>query len=514
MKAPHSAPATPFGVDHETLQQQGLRTLELITRHFRDLGSKPVMPACQAGELAARFPQRPPESPAGFNQILDELEEKIFPGITHWQHPKFFAYYPATSSIPAILSEMVISAIGSVGLQWSANPISTELECVVMDWIMEMLHAPSDSPFLHKSAKGGGIIQNTAGEALVVVMTAARVHKHLSLMSLDGKPPSRDQKEAVYHRDSSSLVVYMSDQTHFSGPKAARVAGMQVNTLAAKILDDGNYGITAAQVRQAMDRDRANGLVPCCLQLNYGTTNTCGYDDLDSFAGFAEEQGVWVHVDAAYAGPSLSLQQFKSRSLLIQKLATSFNFNGSKWFLCGFDSAFLFVRDRRLFKDVFSATDDYMVSAAEEATYNPEFKDWAVPLGRRFRSLRIWMVLQYFGVSGIHEFLQEGIRQGDWLRETIDRSDEFELIAKTDLGLVCFALKDASQMERYLKCLEQSGQMGQRFLVYPSMVEGRQFIRVALGGANTSLDHVKELWSDLKEAQQQVLQKDPPPISR
>jgi len=416
------------------------------------------------------------------------------PGVTHWQHPHFLSYFPSASSIPAIFADLITSAIGSVGLQWSANPIGTELECVVMDWLMRMLHAESDSPFLHTSGKGGGLIQNTAGEALVVILTAARFHKQFELLGIAREQLASEQKETLYYQDSSKLVAYMSDQTHFSGPKAARVAGIRVRTIPVKKLTNGNFGICAEQVKEAMDNDRNNGLIPCYVQLNYGSTNTCGYDDIASFKGFSENERIWLHVDAAYAGASLILPEFKAQSQQIQSVANSFNFNGSKWFLCGFDSAFLFVRDRNRLKDVFAATGDYLSSVDDEQVYNPEFKDWSVPLGRRFRALRIWMVLEYFGLSGMRGFIESTIVQANWLRTEIDKDSNFEQIAKTDLGLVCFRPANGHSISSLIQSLQSEDGRISAYLVYPSKLNGEEFIRVALGGANTTMEHVKQFW--------------------
>ncbi|MDQ3230773.1 MAG: pyridoxal-dependent decarboxylase, partial [Pseudobdellovibrionaceae bacterium] len=416
--------------------------------------------------------------------------------ITHWQHPRFFAYYPATTSIPAILSELLIAALGSVGLQWSANPAATELECVVMDWVMRMLHAPDDSPFLHQSRQGGGLIQNTAGEAMAVVMVAARVHKHLQ------EDAGVHALEDIYWQDSSSLVVYMSDQTHFSGPKAVRVAGMRLRKISAKRLSHGNYGITADQVREAMNEDRAKGLTPCCVLLNYGSTNTSGYDELESFRGFREQEQVWVHVDAAYAGASLILPEYRERARCIQDLATSFNFNGSKWLLCGFDSAFLFIRDRQLLKAVYAAGGEYLAQTSEEEIYNPEFKDWSIPLGRRFRALRIWMVLSYYGVEGLQQYLRQSIQQATWVRDKIDRSGIFKQVVRTEWGLVCFQLatEDTAKNERFLERLNQLSEDGKKFLVYPSQLDGQRFVRLALGSVHTQSEDLELFWQTCLQA--------------
>lgn len=478
----------------EIIDSFGPQIIQFISDHFKGISSIPVSPKLEPGELASRFDPNPNAEGKELSALLEEIKNKVMPGITHWQHPQFLSYYPSASSVPAIFADLITAAIGSVGLQWSANPIGTELECVVMDWLMQMLHADTDSPFLHTSGKGGGLIQNTAGEALVVILTAARCYKQIEQLGIERNQLTNEEKEEIYYKDSSKLVAYMSDQTHFSGPKAARVAGIRLRKLAAKKLANGNYGITAEQVSQAMQADREKGLVPCYVQLNYGSTNTCGYDDILSFEGFREREKVWLHVDAAYAGASLILPKFKQRSQQIQSVADSFNFNGSKWFLCGFDSAFVFVRDRNRLKDVFAATDEYMDEVENEQVYNPEFKDWSVPLGRRFRALRIWMVLEYFGLNGMRHFIESTIQQADWLRDEIDKDTHFEQNVTTELGLVCFRPKKSEQVDSLIQWLHKDSKDSSPYLVYPSKLNNEDFIRVALGGANTSFDNVKHFW--------------------
>lgn len=478
-----------YHLDPETLRHELQQVLDLSLAHLRELRQSPVKPDLKPGAVAGAFPSEAPQAPRTMDEILEIVKGHLLPAITHWQHPRFFAYYPATTSIPAILSELLIASLGSVGLQWSANPAATELECVVMDWIMRMLHAPADSPFLHESREGGGIIQNTAGEAMAVIMVAARVHQHR-------KDHGELSPEELYWQDSSSLVVYMSDQTHFSGPKAVRVAGMRLHKIPARKLAHGNYGITAADVKAAMALDRSRGLTPCAVLLNYGSTNTSGTDDLESFRDLRETEKVWVHVDAAYAGASLILPEYRERSRLIQDLATSFNFNGSKWFLCGFDSAFLFIRDRQLLKAVYAAGDSYMAKAADEEVYNPEFKDWSIPLGRRFRSLRIWMVLSYFGVEGLQNYLRHSIGQANAFRKRIDESGVFKQTVATEWGLVCFQLNtdDPRKNERFLQRLDELGELGKKFLVYPSQMNGERFVRLALGSIHSKTEDLDYLW--------------------
>jgi len=486
-----------FHLDPQSLRAAVLGAVDVLETHLSQLENTLVKPHIDPGTVAAKFAEHAPDQPSDIATLLNIFQNNLLPAVTLWQHPRFFAYYPAATSIPAIVSELLIASLGSVGLQWSANPAATELECVIMDWLLDLLHAPKESSFRHKSKQGGGIIQNTAGEALAAIMVAARVHSHLN--AADNSAAAKNISiEDMYWQDSSSLVVYMSDQSHFSGPKAVRVAGMRLHKIPAQKLADGNYGITASQVRQAMEKDRKNGLQPCAVQLNYGSTNTCGYDDLNSFRGFSEQEQVWLHVDAAYAGPALILPEFRERSLLMQEISTSFNFNGSKWFLCGVDSAFLFIKDRQLLKRVFAADGDYMARSDAEQIYNPEFKDWSIPLGRRFRALRIWMVLSYFGRQGLQEFLRKGIEQADAARKKIDASGLLKQIAKTDLGLVCFRLAsdDLSKNDLFIKRIEDLSDSGQKFLIYPSVIEGQKFLRLALGGVHTEMKDV-DLFLDL-----------------
>lgn len=486
--------ANPFQIDGETLVQQGAAALDLLAEHFKTIAEKSIVASPAPGELASQFKGLPSEVARPFQDLLSDIQHKIMPGITHWQHPGFFAYYPSTSSTPAILAEMILSGLGVVGLQWSASPIATELEVVVMDWLMKMMHAPIDSPFLHTSRKGGGLIQNTAGEAMVVVMTAARIAKHMERKgqtTLEGMTPN--DVDSLYYADSSKLVVYISDQAHFSGEKAARVAGMKIRKIPARILDHGNLGIDARDVEPYIKQDKADGLIPCLVFLTYGSTNTCGFDDIGSFERLATQENLWIHVDAAYAGASLILPEFKKEALAIQETATSFNFNGSKWFLSGFDSAFLFVKDRQWFKNTFAADGAYLASTEGEGVYNPEFRDWAVPLGRRFRSLRIWMVLEYFGTDSLQEFLRGAIHQADWLRQKIDQAPQFEHVFETNLGLVCFRLSQPLE-NKTADFVEALKNAGGKYLVYPSRHGGRPFIRVALGGVHTTKSHVEEFW--------------------
>lgn len=437
------------------------------------------------GDLAAKFDKDPPDGPTDYGQILQKLESKVFPGALSWQHPRFMAYYPSSSSVPAILSETVIASIGSVGLQWTSNPIGTELEVVIMDWVAKFLGI--GPAFHHSSGVGGGIIQGTAGESMLNMMICARTRMHRR------KNPKLSWEDAFY-QDASSYVVYTSDQAHFSAEKACRLAGLRCRRVKATLDEaDKNFTLRPSDVQNAIEKDRAAGLQPLALILTYGSTNTSGTDDVASFKQLAEEEKLWVHVDAAYAGAAWSLEEFRKDAQAVSDVVTSVNMNGSKWFLCGFDSAFLWVRDRKLLLDVFSASDAFMADVEHTSIYNPEFKDWSVPLGRRFRSLRIWMVFEYFGTNGLRSYIRDAIDQASYLRQRIEESPHYEQPVNTKFGLVCVR---STKGEEATKALANHLQ-AQGYGIVPSKICGAEALRIALGGASTTKAIVEELWQEM-----------------
>ncbi|CAJ1439955.1 unnamed protein product [Effrenium voratum] len=476
-----AGPAKP--VEPAVLRQLGQETLEAIARVTASVPTRGVWKDLEPGELAQQFETSAPEEPRDYGQILQKLEAQVFPGALSWQHPKFMAYYPSSTSVPAILAETVIASIGSVGLQWKSNPIGTELEVVVMDWVAKFLGI--GPAFHHSSQVGGGIIQNTAGESMLNIMICARVRAHRRAN------PELSREEAFY-QDSSKMVAYLSDQAHFSAEKACRLAGLRVRKVAARL--EGNYTLNPSDVKAAMEKDRAAGLQPTALILTYGSTNTSGCDDVKAFKDLAEDD-LWIHVDAAYAGAAWSLDQFRQDAQAVSEVVTSVNMNGSKWFLCGFDSAFLWVRDRKLLLDVFSASGVFMADVEDMSIYNPEFKDWSVPLGRRFRALRIWMVFEYFGTSGLKSYIRQAVDQASWLRSKIEESEHFEQPVQTVFGLVCLRSVHGDEVTRQLA----AHLAAQGYGLAPTKIADRDALRVALGATSTTQADVEKLWSDMCE---------------
>ena len=494
--------------DPQRLTALSTEVFALIERHFSTLESKKVAPQVQPGDLGRSLSGDAPSAPRPFTDILGDIEDKILPGATQWQHPGFCAFYPANTTEPAVLADSIITALGAVGLKWNSCPIATELEVVVMDQLSRAMGIHGD--FLHESLKGGGLIQNTASDAMAAVAVAARVNYHIKRLLRDGKPGAREFEDGStpHDADSSKLVAYMSDDTNVSGIKAARVAGLRVHLVKTNILPHTrNYGITADQVHEAMEADRKKGLVPCLVLLTYGSTNTAGYDDVRcgtsnagkrSFEDLRTQEDVWVHTDCAYAGAAFILEEKRGVVEDIQRCSTSFNLNGSKWLLCGFDSAFCWVRDRKLLTDSFAEEAEYLdhYQAKNADMFAPEFRDWSIPLGRKFRSLRVWMVLNYYGIDAIAEHVRAGIRQADRLRARMEAHPLFDLTVGNDLSLVCFAPQDAAgtnTTEAFMAHLNDLSDGS--LMILPSLKCGVKFVRIALGGVHTSDEHVEEMWT-------------------
>eukprot|EP01060_Flectonema_neradi_P001486 TRINITY_DN10899_c0_g3_i1.p1 TRINITY_DN10899_c0_g3~~TRINITY_DN10899_c0_g3_i1.p1 ORF type:complete len:505 (+),score=79.24 TRINITY_DN10899_c0_g3_i1:572-2086(+) len=492
------------GLDPKALRKLGNATLQVLEKHLSPVSntSASVLPTVKPGELASQFGSMP-EKPQEYNSILKDLEKKILPGVVQWQHPNFMAYFPANTTVPAAMGDLVITSIGTLGLQWASCPIATELEVVVMDWIAKLFGI--GGPFLHTSKQGGGMIQSTASDCAVAVASAARVKKLTQLLQQSGRSPS-EIADLRFNSDASKLVTYQSTCTHFSGEKAARVAGIRCHKIKSKLLKKtGNYGITVADVEKQIKEDLAAGLTPCMVQLNYGTTNTCGYDDLAGFDRLRKKYGLWIHVDAAYAGSTWALPEFHPRSKQVAAVADSINVNASKWMLCGFDTSLLYVRDKRPLLDIFSATDNYMADDVDVdcgAVYSPEFKDWGVPLGRKFRSLRVWMVLSYYGKSGIQKSIRNGISCADFLREKVESDPNFVSVARTDTSLVCFRVVSSSGRNISREICDYCTTQG--YFFNPSVLNGDVFIRVAFGGVNTTVSHAKKLWKVLQKGQKHL----------
>ncbi len=455
-------------------RELGGKLLDYIADYREGIADRPVLSRVEPGEVAARLPAGPPLQGDSLAGILEDIDEIVMPGITHWQSPGFFGYYPANSSLPAVLAELLCAGLGVQGMSWVTSPACTELEVRILDWLAEMLGLPDS--FRSDSAGGGGVIHGTASEAVLAVMVAARER--------------RKQAEGYA---GGELTAYCSAQAHSSVPKAALICGIGTENLRQVEVQE-DLAIDPQALESAIEADLAAGRSPFFLCATVGTTSSCAIDSVAELGRLARRYDLWLHVDAAYAGNACVCPEFRSMIEGVE-LADSFNCNPHKWLLTTFDCSTLWVSDRECFTGALSVTPEYLRSPQGDRGEVIDYRDWQVPLGRRFRSLKLWFVMRWYGVEGLQNFIREQVRLAELFAELLSPDARFELAAPGRLGLVCFRFVGSDDENREL--LEAVNSGGEIFLTHTVIPVGgkeKYVLRFATGSISTREEHVRRAW--------------------
>lgn len=431
------------------------------------------------GDVLAAIPHAPPEHPAGEDEwpaIFDDVRGIILPALTHWQSPGFFGYFPANGSWPAVLGDLLSTGLGVQGMLWQTGPAITELETRMLDWMATLCGLPEQ--FL-SSGKGGGVIQGTASEATLVAMVAARHRSRTAHPDLD-------------HR---TLVAYTSTQAHSSVLKATRIAGIEHLRL---IRTDADHALDPQDLRRQIRADIDAGLTPFYLCATAGTTSSGAFDPIDMMAGVRDElcPEAWLHVDAAWAGSAAVCPEHRG---FLEGLgrADSYCTNPHKWLLTNFDCDLFYVANRQTLIDSLSVTPEYLRNSASDSGAVIDYRDWQVPLGRRFRALKLWFVMRHYGAMGLQAHIRQHVRWAEWLEQQVLGDERFELAAPRSLSLVCLRLAgDRDDETRTL--LEAANATGRVLLTHTTLPDekgGQRYaIRVAIGGSNSTFESVEALW--------------------
>jgi len=457
------AAAPPYHMSPDEFRRHGHDVIEWLARYMETVADRPIQPAVQPGDIRAMLPETAPEEPESFDAILSDLDEIVMPGITHWQSPGWFAYFPANTSPPSILGELVAAGLGVQGMLWSTSPAATEIEEVVADWLVDMLGLPVS---WKTSGPGGGVIQMSASDSTHTALVVAR-------------------ERAV--GDAGEMVVYASEQAHSSVEKGARVAGYGHVRL---VPVDDQFAMRADALEAAIETDVGAGLIPVAVVSAVGTTGTTAVDPVRAIGEVARFHGLWHHVDAAYAGTAMVCPEFRHFQDGLE-LADSYTFNPHKWMFTNFDCSLFYVADRKPLIEALSILPPYLRNEASESGEVIDYRDWHVPLGRRFRALKLWFVLRSYGVEGIRHHVREHVALAVALANRIESHPQLELIAPTPFGLVSFAHIDGDEATDALA--EVINESGWAFLT-PSTINGRRFVRVSIGQTNTTAEHVDRLW--------------------
>jgi aromatic-L-amino-acid decarboxylase len=459
----------------EEFRRYGHRLVDWVADYWSGLADLRVTPAAPPGTVASRLPAGPPERGEPFEAIVADLDTIVVPGLTHWQHPSFFAYFPANTSGPSVLADLVCAAVGVQGMLWATGPACTELETVMMDWLADALDLPAR---FRSSSTGGGVIQDSASSATLVA----------TLVALFRASGGRWRTEGIDRR----YTIYTSTQGHSSIEKAARIAG--AGDGAVRLVDvDDTLAMRPEALRSALDADLAAGCVPALVVATVGTTSTGAIDPLPEIGTICAEYGVWLHVDAANAGAAAVCPELRWAQAGLEH-ADSYCFDPHKWLLTGFDCDAFWVADRAELIQALSVLPEYLRNAATESGAVIDYRDWHVPLGRRFRSLKVWFVLRWYGLEGLRAHVRSHVAMAQDFAAMVGQDDRFEIVAPHPFSLVCFRLRASDSAsdspEALLHRLNDSG----RLYLTHTKVGGRTTLRLAVGAPQTTPAHVAAAW--------------------
>ena len=462
----------------EQFRRHGREVIDWIADYYERLEQLPVLSAVEPGDIRAALPAQPPATGEPFEALLRDLDEAILPGITHWQHPSFFAYFPANASGPSILGDLLASGMGAQGMLWSTSPAATELETHVLDWLAALLDLPAR---FRSDDTGGGVIQHSASDSALVALLAA----------LHRASGGRTEHEGV---GSGGYRVYASTQTHSSLMKACRIAGLGSDAVRAIDVDPATLAARPEHLRALIAEDVAAGLRPTLVVATVGTTSTGAIDPVAELAAIAREHGAWTHVDAAWAGVAAVAPELRFVNAGLE-LVDSMSTNPHKWLLTNFDCTAFWVADRAPLLGALSILPEYLRNPATDAGAVLDYRDWHVPLGRRFRALKLWAVLRWYGADGLAEHVRGHVALAQQLAHWIAGDDRFEIAAPHPLALVCFRLRAGDDATRAL--MDALNRSGEAFLTH-TVVNDRLILRVAIGSPQTQLRHVEALWAQLR----------------
>lgn len=450
----------------------GREVVDWIADYLEGVERFPVAPSVEPGEIRARLPGGPPEEAEPFDAILRDVNEILMPGVMHWQSPNFFGYFPCNNSGPSILGEMISAGLGVQGMLWATSPACTELETHVLDWMVELLGLPEH---FASGSRGGGVIQDSASSATLCAIIAARERATAGQSNHSGV--------------LAPLTAYASNQAHSSVEKGVGIAGLGRANL--RLLEpDEQYRMRPDRLRDAIARDVAEGRRPCFVCATVGTTSTTAIDPLAEIGPICREHGLWLHVDAALAGTAALCPEFRFIHDGLE-WADSYCFNPHKWMFTNFDCDCFFVRDRAALVRALSVLPDYLRNKATESGKVIDYRDWQIPLGRRFRALKLWFVVRSFGAAGLRAKVREHVALARELARWVDADPRFERMAPVPLNLVCFRHRGGdAPTQRILDTVNGSG----RIYLSHTRLRDQLALRMCVGQTHTERRHVEAAW--------------------
>jgi aromatic-L-amino-acid decarboxylase len=443
-----------------------------IADYYERVESLPVLSQVKPGEIRKQLPQHAPQNGESLDAMMNDVEKLILPGLTHWQSPNFFGYFPSNASFPSILGEMLSAGLDVQGMLWATSPACTELETHVLDWLVDMLGLPA---MFRSTGAGGGVIQDTASSASLCALLAGR---------------ERATGYASNQRGCDGrLTAYTSSQAHSSIEKAAKVAGLGSANL--RLVDvDSQFAMRPEALEARLQEDQRSGRIPCFVCATVGTTSSNALDPLRAIGRICREHRVWLHVDAAMSGTAALCPEFR----YIQdglELADSYTFNPHKWMFTNFDCNCFYVADRKALIDTLSVLPEYLRNQPSESGAVIDYRDWHIQLGRRFRALKLWFVIRHYGIEGLQYHVRRHVELAQEFASWVRADNRFELAAPAPLNLVCFRYRGGDELNRNLMDRLNAG--GRLYLTH-TRLDGRFTLRMCIGQTHTERVHVERAW--------------------
>jgi aromatic-L-amino-acid decarboxylase len=459
----------------DIFRKEAHKMVDWIADYYSEIEKYPVKANIRPGSVFAAIPDSPPSEPEDMKQIFSDFENIIMPGITHWQSPGFFAYFPANTSFPSLLAEMLSSALGAQCMKWETSPAATELEEAVMNWLRKMTGLPAGFE---------GVIQDTASTSTLCAILTAR------------------EKSASFEVNNKGMAafqgmrVYCSTEAHSSVEKAVKIAGIGRENL-VKIPTDKEFRMDPASLEKAITGDIQNGLRPVCVVAAIGTTGSTAVDPVEAIAGICSRYKIWLHVDAAYAGTALILPEYRYLLRGIER-ADSFVFNPHKWLFTNFDCSAYFVKDSETLVNTFKLVPEYLKSQISE--HVNDYSNWGIQLGRRFRALKLWFVIRSFGVNRLQEKVRHNIALAQELKKRIEEHGQFEMLAPVEFGLVCFrfhprGIDDTGILNSMNeKLLLEVNATGKVYITHTKL-NGKYTLRMVTSQTHIEQSHIEQAWN-------------------
>jgi len=466
----------------DQFRRHGRELVDWIADYYERVESFPVLSQVQPGEIRSQLPAEPPQQGESFAAMMQDVENIVLPGITHWQSPNFFAYFPTGASFPSILGDLLSSGFGVQGMIWATSPAATELETHVLDWMATMLGLPNK--FL-SSDSGGGVIQDSASSATLTALLAAR----------ERATDFATREQGL----RSNLVAYASSQAHSSVEKAMMIAGLGRENLHMIEVDE-DFAMRPADLARQFAQDRAAGLIPAFVSATIGTTSSNAIDPVQEIGEICRHEGVWLHVDAAMSGAAALCPEYRWTHEGLE-LADSYCFNPHKWLFTNFDADCFWVADRTALINALSILPEYLKNQATQSGAVIDYRDWQIPLGRRFRALKLWFVIRHYGVEGLQYHVRRHIELAQQFVGWVEQDVRFELMAPAPLNLVCFRHKAGDDFNQVL--MDQLNASGDLYLTY-TRLNGEFTLRMSIGQEQTDAKHVEAAWAHIQRVAKEL----------